>query len=60
MTEENKPIHPVHEGGKAVTVEPSDGRVALIVWRKNGGVLLPFCLTKTEARELARQLLDAT
>lgn len=51
-------LNPIQEGGKAITVEPSGKNVAIIVWRKNGGVLLPMALAKDEAKAL-RDMLDS-
>ena len=45
------------EHGKAITVNASGRNVAVIVWRKNGGVLLPLEMTMIEASQLLN-LLD--
>ena len=46
------------EGGKSLTCLANGCDVALIVWRKNGGVLLPLVLNRMEAQRL-RSMLDA-
>lgn len=46
------------ENGKTITCDAmASGRVNVIVWRKNGGVLLPLVLSVSEAEGL-RTLLD--
>jgi hypothetical protein len=47
------------EGGKSVTAQASGADVALIFWRKNGGVLLPLVLSRMEALKLRDMLDDA-
>lgn len=45
------------EGGKSLTCHASGSDIALIAWRKNGGVLLPLALNRMEAQRL-RNMLD--
>jgi hypothetical protein len=56
---ERKPLRPIAENGKAITVQQSGCRVALIVWRKNGAPVTPLELSKAEALELAEMLRAA-
>jgi hypothetical protein len=60
MTTENKVLHLVKEKGKCITVIAADqGRGgAIMVWRKNGGILLPLELTNLELIAL-REMLDS-
>ena len=45
-----------HESGKTITVNTSGKQVALVVWRKHGGVLLPLALRVWEAKLLVNEL----
>jgi hypothetical protein len=47
-----------YENGKKITVNAAGVDVALIVWRKTGGPLLPLKLNRIEAQRL-RDMLDA-
>lgn len=48
-----------NESGKTITVNISGEQVALIVWRKSGGVLLPLTLRVWEAKLLVNELQTA-
>lgn len=47
------------EGGKTVTVRASGSDVAVIFWRKSGGVLLPLVFNRMEAKRMASALIAA-
>ena len=47
------------EGGKKVTVRSFGNDVAITVWRKNDGVLLPLVLNRMEALRLASLIQTA-
>lgn len=44
------------EGGKKITVKPYGADVAITIWRKNDGVLLPLVLNRMEAQRLSSML----
>lgn len=48
------------EGGKKITVAAAGSDVAMIVWRKNDGVLLPLVLNRMESQRLQAMLQAAT
>jgi bifunctional DNase/RNase len=56
---ERKVLNLRRENGRSITAEASGHQVAVIVWRKNTGVLLPLVIDSDEAEELARMLTAA-
>ena len=47
------------EGGKKITVKAHGLDVAITIWRKNDGVLLPLVLNRMEAQRLQRMIAEA-
>lgn len=48
------------ENGKEISIDsPATGTVALFIWRKTGGILLPLELSVSEARQLQDMLVTA-
>ena len=47
------------EGGKKITVKAFGNDVAITVWRKNDGVLVPLVFNRMEAQRLAQMLIKA-
>lgn len=60
MANEREVLKLRRENGRSITAFDSGTRIALIVWRKNGGApLLPLVLDSDEAEQLADMLVKA-